>query len=81
MTVDEGILEDFTVMSKCYSVSDVVEDNKVETPLWVLLIIYEKAHRACGIDYNKGLNILIKWLAPIAIPAEQPNIKYPELLS
>ena len=81
MTLAESVKADHTAMSKVTNTADVVSEDTAtyETPLWVLLFIHEKARRACGIDYNKGLTILIKWLGLIAIPKET-DIKYPDVL-
>ena len=81
LTVEEGVKKEHEAMITVCNTSDIIstDSSEYETPLWVLLMIYEKAHRACGIDYNKGLTVLIKWLSPIATPKET-TIKYPNLL-
>ncbi len=79
LTLDEGVKRDHEVMSKACDTSEAESDSKIETPLWVLLMIYEKSRRECDIDYNKGLTTLIKWLGDIDVPVACANI-YPELL-
>lgn len=48
------------------------------TPLWVLLLIYERAEYVCYINYMHGFKALTAWLSPIEIPT-YTSIKAPQM--
>ena len=79
LTVMEGVKRDHEVMTRALNTPALVSTDISHTPLWVLLLLHERAYRECSIDYNKGLSSLIRWLSPIAIPSNSP-INYPSLL-
>ena len=45
------------------------------TSLFTFLLIYSKAERECGLNYNEGTKALYNWLKPIELPVK----KYPEI--
>jgi len=49
------------------------ESERMEFPLWALLVIYHKANRACYVNYMEGLKNLVEWLKPISITPKNPS--------
>ena len=57
-----------------------LEVEKIATPLWVFLYLYEKANRECYIDRMEGARSLASYLSPIEIPTFPDTCKVPDIL-